>query len=44
MFMSEVAWACWKFTIISNKGTLFNEKTIKKFGLFLMKSIMKRFS
>ena len=35
MFISEAGWTCWKFTIISNKGTLFKKETIKKFGLLL---------
>ena len=26
---------CWKFTIISNKGTLFRKEAIEKFGLLL---------
>ena len=35
MFIREVAWTCWKFTIISNEGTLFRKETIEKFGLLL---------
>ena len=35
MFIREVAWTCWKFTIISNEGTLIRKETIEKFGLLL---------
>ena len=30
----KVSWTCWRFAMISNKGTLSRKETIEKFGFF----------